>query len=244
MTNSPKLKDQLIVDQVVSKEQEQTKVLGLIWRPHTDTLTFKFSDSRDPDNITKRSCLSMVSKLFDPVGLLTPVTIKSRIFMQGLWSLKISWDQTLTDELRQQWDSLNNELKLTSRTEIPRVTIIDQEADLHIFSDASNKAYGACAYLSCNGQGNLIMGKAKVAPLKNLTIPKLELTAVLLAARLTKFIHDAYKGIINIRNTHLWCDSQILVTKSETFTSPCYKQGERNKQPYSRHKGEIYNHKG
>ena len=99
------------------------------------------------------------------------------------------------------WNLVSYRFRLTSRTETPRVAIIDQEADLHIFSDASNKAYGACAYLSCNGQGNLIMGKAKVAPLKNLTIPKLELTAVLLAARLTKFIHDAYKGIIKIKNS-------------------------------------------
>ena len=97
-----------------------------------------------------------------------------------------------------------------------------QEADLHVFSDTSNKAYGTCAYLCCNGQGTLVLGKAKAAPLINVTIPKIELSAVLLAATLTNFIHEVYKGIIiYIRNTHLWCDSQMtlywLQSRKESF---------------------------
>lgn len=210
VTNSPKLQEQLKVDEVMCRETAQTKVLGLIWNPSSDTLTFKFSDSKDPE-ITKRSCLSMVSKLFDPLGLLTPVVIKSRIFLQGLWKLKISWDQMLSDELCQEWNLLEQELKLISNTKVPRAVTIHNKADLHIFSDASSKAYGACAYLCSEGQAILIMGKAKVAPLKDLTIPKLELTAVLLASRLNKFLHEAYKNTIDINNTYLWCDSQITL---------------------------------
>ncbi len=71
----------------------------------------------------------MVSKPFDPQGLLLYVTVKSRIFLQGLWKLKTSWDQTLPDKFCDQQDLLNKELKTTSETQILRITIIQLEAD-------------------------------------------------------------------------------------------------------------------
>ena len=81
---------------------------------------------------------------------------------------------------------------------------------MHVFGDASNMAYGACVYI-VNGSGNLVIGKAKVAPIKPVTIPNLELTAVLWAARLSKFVKDAYDGVILFKNIHLWCDSQVAL---------------------------------
>ncbi|MCP4253045.1 MAG: hypothetical protein GY775_06490, partial [Candidatus Scalindua sp.] len=83
--------------------------------------------------------------------------------------------------------------------------------ELHAFSDASNSAYGTAVYFCCEGMSRLVMAKAKVAPIKPVTIPKLELTALLLAARLTTFITDAYQGILEIAKVHLWCDSQIAL---------------------------------
>lgn len=110
------------------RETAQTKVQGLIWNPNLDTLTFKLCDFNDPE-VTKRSCLGMVSKLFDPLGLLTPVVIKSRIFLQGLWKLKISWDQTLSDEPCQERYTLQKELKSGCNKEIPRAVTIHNKAD-------------------------------------------------------------------------------------------------------------------
>ena len=210
VTNNLKLQEQLNLDGVLAKQPEQAKVLGLVWNTISDTVTFKLSDSNDPE-ITKRSCLSLMSQLFDPLGLLTPVTIKSRIFLQGLWVLKTDWDQPLEGELIHQWHSLREDLYRVSKLEIPRAVTRQNTAELHIFSDASNKAYGACAFICHNGETSLIMGKAKVAPLKPLTIPKLELTALLLAARLAKFIHAAYENTLHLNSTNLWCDSQIAL---------------------------------
>jgi len=80
---------------------------------------------------------------------------------------------------------------------------------MHVFSDASNLAYGATANFCTKDNSRLIMAKAKVAPIKLVTIPKLQLRAVLLAARLTNFIQKAYEGSLTITNTYLWCGSQI-----------------------------------
>ena len=86
---------------------------------------------------------------------------------------------------------------------MPRQVCTGVKAHLHIFSDASIKAYGAAAYMCCNGNSNLVMAKTKVAAIKALTVPKLELTAVVLAARLAKFIIEAYKDEATIVETFM-----------------------------------------
>ena len=84
--------------------------------------------------------------------------------------------------------------------------------ELHLFSDASHTAYGACAYIvEPTKRGSLILSKAKVAPMKKVTIPKLELTAIVLAARMSKFVQEAYKGIVTFKEIYWWCDSQVAL---------------------------------
>ncbi|XP_074027268.1 uncharacterized protein [Leptinotarsa decemlineata] len=63
---------------------ENAKTLGLVWLPHTDMLVFKINIP-DNKNATKRKILSCISTIFDPLALLSPVTITSKIIMQKLW---------------------------------------------------------------------------------------------------------------------------------------------------------------
>ena len=208
-TNSPRLEQQLHLDGVIAGEKGPVKILGLYWEPKSDSLSFNLR-TEIQGRVTKRKCLSMVSQLFDPLGLLLPVTIKARIFLQNLWKAKLDWDQPLPEVMNTEWEGHTAELHKASKITVPRVLYLIQEGDMHVFGDASNMAYGACVYI-VNGSGNLVIGKAKVAPIKAVTIPKLELTAVLLPARLSKFVKDAYDGVILFKNIHLLCDSQVAL---------------------------------
>ena len=80
---------------------------------------------------------------------------------------------------------------------------------IHVFADASTKAYGAVAYLQADTHCAFVMAKTRVAPLKQLTLPKLELLAALTATRVSHFIITS----LSLQNIllHLWVDSQIVL---------------------------------
>ena len=100
---------QVITDQAskegVHDDNNPVNVLGLQWNTHTDalSLTTKSPLPAATSLVTKRDVLCESSKVFDPLGLLSPVTIKAKIFMQKLWQCNVQWDEPLTDEDQQQW---------------------------------------------------------------------------------------------------------------------------------------------
>ena len=105
----------------------------------------------------------------------------------------------------------------------PRQVTTSNRVSLHLFSDASSVAYGVAAYVVSDDMSTLIMAKAKVAPIKTVTIPKLELTAVLLAARFVTYIKEAQLGKLEIGQTYIWSDSQITLSwLSSTKVLPIY----------------------
>nr|XP_037871813.1 uncharacterized protein LOC119629588 isoform X2 [Bombyx mori] len=141
--------------------------------------------------ITKRSILSNVSQIFDPLGLLSPVIIVAKVLLQQLWLLKIGWDDTVPDHIARVWNRFVNSLQALDTIRIPRHVIGVQRMyiELHVFSDASQTAYGACIYIrtvsiDSTVSVRLLISKTKVAPLKTLSIPRLELCGALLGARL------------------------------------------------------------
>ncbi|KER30449.1 hypothetical protein T265_13163, partial [Opisthorchis viverrini] len=89
-----------------------------------------------------------------------------------------------------------------------------QHQSLHIFSDASEVGYGAVAYLRCESlrqvDCSLLMGKARVAPLKSVTIPRLELQAAVLAVRLMR--HLVKQLEVRFDNIYFWTDSMIVTS--------------------------------
>ena len=202
------------VDQSLQDKDPETKVLGLRWNPNTDTLQFQQRQPPDDaiNNITKREVLRESSKIYDPLGILTPVTIRAKILMQELWKEGYGWDEPLPQELQAKWLSLSNDLQAATRITFPRryfpsLSTWPPNTSLHVFVDASVKAYGATAYITYGSEISLVMAKSRVAPLKKLTLPQLELMAAVLGARLSSYLQTH----LQVSNVYLWSDSQIVL---------------------------------
>ncbi|XP_011884091.1 PREDICTED: uncharacterized protein LOC105571233 [Vollenhovia emeryi] len=173
------------------------RTLGLVWRVENDILTYSVDLPRN-NQVTKRSILSVTSMIFDPLGLLSPCTIMAKILIQKLWLEKLSWDESLPSSLHFQWTQYYNQLKLLNNFRIPRQAMAPNAAkvQIHGFADASKNAYGACVYVlvvdvESKIHTNLLCAKTKIAPLKTQTIPRLELCAALVLAKLISTVEGA-----------------------------------------------------
>ena len=181
-------------------EYQDTKVLGLGWNTNDDylyILTQKFSET----NLTKRKLVSEVAQIYDPIGFLTPIIITAKILIQQIWKTKVSWDAKLNDNFHKIWTSFVQNMLTIQNFRIKRSINVSQgdKVELNIFCDASKKAYGVVCYLTKEDKNCFIYAKARVAPLKERSIPQLELTALLLAARISNFIKKSYKSVWNIK---------------------------------------------
>uniref|UniRef100_A0ABD2WWD8 RNase H type-1 domain-containing protein n=2 Tax=Trichogramma kaykai TaxID=54128 RepID=A0ABD2WWD8_9HYME len=207
---------------VVSSDE---RVLGLHWDPKLDLLSFNFNKFRtlgvsvDSSKVpTRREVLSLIMSVFDPLGLISPVTIHSRILMQDICARKIKWDEFLGAQDFKEWLWWLQELEKVKEVHVPRCYYLGNlkiiSSQLHIFCDASSKAFAAVAYwrfsLSDGSfHSTIIMSKCKFAPLKTLTIPRLELQAAVLATRISEVVsreHDFKADKI-----FFWSDSQIVL---------------------------------
>lgn len=203
------------IDFSINKENE-SKILGLSWHCERDILKYKISNFNSPSIITKRTILSRIATIFDPLGLLSPSIIIAKMLLQKMWSEKLTWDQPLPPHIRRAWEEFSSELCLLNRLEIPRKTFCDNynRAFLHGFADASETSYGACVYIvSSNAKGEirsyLLSAKSRVAPIKSITIPRLELSAALILAQLVSKILGSIP--LKFDNIHLWSDSTIVL---------------------------------
>ncbi|XP_077260520.1 uncharacterized protein LOC143896497 [Temnothorax americanus] len=198
------------------REDERIKILGLSWNPNRDVFQFQVKGSPTLGE-TKRKILSEIAKLFDPLGWATPVVIRAKIFMQQLWASKCSWDEPVPSDLFTQWRRYYEQLPELEKITIPRWTqygphTLDQA--LHGFSDASTTAYAAVVYMrtvSMDGTVTVTMlaAKSKVAPLKTMSVPRLELCASQLLARLLLFVCRLLD--MPYTPTYCWTDSQVVL---------------------------------
>lgn len=157
--------------------------------------------------------------LYDPLGLLTHFTSYLKVLLQHIWRSKITWDETIEDRHVDQWNLWLQVLPHVEKLRIPRCYLKDMESyenldtQLHIFADASRTCSAAVGYLRvCNGSKvvcSIVMAKSRVAPMKLISVPKLELVAAVLGARLSKTIIDALK--IKISKTVFWSDSRSVL---------------------------------
>ncbi|XP_011884025.1 PREDICTED: uncharacterized protein LOC105571160 [Vollenhovia emeryi] len=193
-----------------------TNILGLCWNASTDTFHFTLASTSTAE-ITKRRVLSSIAKLFDPLGLVSPVIIKAKIIMQELWSIKIGWDEPLPSHAAVKWREFVEELQDMPCLSFPRwIGIADNHAvEVHGFCDASKLTICAAVYIrvfSSNGDitSHLVVSKTEVAPLKRLTIPRLELSGAVLLAKLVNRVLAVWT--LNTQAIYLWTDSAITYT--------------------------------
>ncbi|XP_071055703.1 uncharacterized protein [Onthophagus taurus] len=196
-------------------DNESSRTLGLFWQ-HKDHLHYYVS-SDNYKTITKRRVLSMISRIYDPLHLLGPIHIRAKMYMQALWKCQLGWDDPIKGDLLNEWLNYVSKLKEIERIIIPRRVLINKPTlvELHGFSDASLKAYAECVYVkSKNNDGevsiNLLYAKSRVSPLRNISLPRLELCGALLLAKLMKRVRATLN--LTIEREFYWCDSTIVLS--------------------------------
>lgn len=201
-----------------SNANQTIKTLGLLWEPKHDQFLFstEFDSSFNELTPTKRVVLSTVARIFDPLGLISPVIVLGKLLIQDIWAEGLDWDEPLREYLLQRWVEFRTSLchlaEINISRSVCRSTPVRMEQ--HGFADASQRAYGACVYLrSIYSDGTITMhllcSKSRNAPKPDLTIPRLELCAAQLLARLILKTTEALQ--ININDVVLWSDSQIVL---------------------------------
>ena len=142
--------------------------------------------------------LSTAASLFDPLGFLSPVLLIPTLIMEELCRLKLDWDDPAPENLQEKWLNWIGEMPLLrdhmiSRCFRPDHASGESKTELHYFSDASESAYGAVCYVKLcyedgTSQVSFLIGKSRLAPIKLVTIPRLELCAAVLSVRLHEII--------------------------------------------------------
>ncbi|XP_076230305.1 uncharacterized protein LOC143176843, partial [Nomia melanderi] len=195
---------------------ETRKALGISWKTQTDEIMYTIKTTGDV-RPTKRSILSQIAQLFDPLGLLGPVIVRAKIIMQELWKAHLSWDESVPQSLETMWIDFKRELPQLNEFVIPRATVLKHSVAIQLlgFADASEAAYGACLYLrSVNKEGgcnaSLVCAKSRIAPVKTISLPRLELCAAKLLADLTKETIEALSHL-KIEKVLLWSDSTVTL---------------------------------
>ncbi|XP_055604719.1 uncharacterized protein LOC129752952 [Uranotaenia lowii] len=195
------------------------RVLGMYWKPKLDVFTYRTSMQLEPLRPTKREVLRTVMSLFDPLGLLSFFVVHGKIIIQDIWRAKTDWDEKIPKEINEKWQLWANyfarlgDVRI-NRSYFPNCTTDQlEEVQLHIFCDASDSAYACVAYMRVKIGGrvqcSLVAGKAKVAPLKVLSIPRLELQAAVIGSRMQNSIIESHRLIIS--KTTFWSDSKTVL---------------------------------
>lgn len=220
LSNDPEVLSLLNIDQrnplniLIVGVNESSKTLGIQWYSHEDILKIQIPQQSD-FTPSKRRILSEIAQIYDPLGLVSPIIISAKIFIQKLWSLQISWDEHIPSEFLVQWNKIHKQISNLNKIEIPRNTVGTGFSiiDLHCFCDASCNAYASCIYVRSEDTQNkkrvrLLCSKTKVAPIKTLSIPRLELCAALLGAQLCHVVLDSLKFNVPV---FFWSDSQVVL---------------------------------
>ena len=133
----------------------EQKVLGMRWNMSEDKLVFSLHDIAELAkklHSTKRNVVSLIGKFYDPLGFLSPIVVKYKIFMQALCEAKMGWDDVLTGRLLIQWNNLVSSLDNTPQMQIPRSYLDGIQENILSYTlcgycDASLSAYAAVVYL-------------------------------------------------------------------------------------------------
>lgn len=236
--------------QYFESEDDVTKLLGMYWNSSEDVFSFKGLNLDEKFDLcfTKRNVLSLIARMFDPLGLISPFTMYAKILFQEIWRLGLGWDDTLPNDLQLKFQCWVDSIKTIKNFEIdrcyfPMLLLRSFEGlEMHAFSDASEKGYGSIVYLRMPKSQeefyvSFVMSRTKVAPIKRVTLPRLELLGALLSARLICFVKSALHLPDSVR-VACWTDSKVAlswikgdpskwkmfvanrVTEIQTLTSP------------------------
>ena len=181
---SPELRDTQTSLTISESDEIYSKTLGIAWHSVLDHFKLSVTDQPPPENITKRKLVLDIAKIYDVLGWFAPSTIKSKILLQRVWESKVEWDNPVPPPIKEEWMLWQSQLKYLRQVHIPRCYFPKQTQivsfQIHRFSDASESTYAGVVYFQMTDRDgavytSLIISKTKVAPIKRLTIPRLEL---------------------------------------------------------------------
>ena len=210
-----------ITETPVDSSSEKSKVLGHTWDCENDIIEFSFEKLADCakslEPLTKRNILRVTAKLFDPLGMVSPVFIKNKILFQKL--AKKNWDEPVDENIRKDWVKWVDDLSAVKFITLPRcyfkgrIEILN--STFHVFTDASVLAFAAVIYLVIQTQSeyfsSLVTSKTRVAPLTDISLRRLELLGALTGARLINCVHEALTDVLYVNEIVCWSDSLVTL---------------------------------
>nr|XP_054773349.1 uncharacterized protein LOC129281437 [Lytechinus pictus] len=193
------------------------RALGLTWDVDEDCFLYKFAPKEKP--ITRRGILSVLSSVYDPLGYACPFTLKAKLVLQELTRCKLGWDEQIPVYQMKSWTEWLQDLPIMAEFGVNRCVkpqsmgqVVNYE--LHHFADASEVAYGAVSYLVMKDDrdqvhSSIVLAKSHLAPLKKLTLPRLELLAAALAVKMDIVLTRELE--VPISRSIYWTDSTIVL---------------------------------
>ena len=193
------------------------RALGGTWCVENDHFKFIIEFRNRP--LTCRGILSTISSIYDPNGFVGPVTLKGKQILQQMCHDGLDWDSPIPEELHPIWEKWRNEILELEKLEIQRCfKPVDfgeiKAVELHYFSDASEGGYGQCSYIRLVNDSDkahcaFVIGKARVSPLRQKSIPRLELAAATVSAKMSEFLRNELT--YSDRSEYFWSDSKIVL---------------------------------
>ena len=192
------------------------RTLGMEWDIEHDSFRFKISVKEK--HATRRGMLSIISSVFDPLGFVAPFILAAKVLLQTSCH-QLGWDDEISGENLARWKSWLTDLPtlegfLTKRCVKPQDFGEPFHNEIHHFSDASEIGYGTVSYLrSINENGKIncafLFAKSRLAPMKRITIPRLELTEATLAVKIDGMLRRELE--ISIDKSVFWTDSTCVL---------------------------------
>lgn len=201
------------------EEEEFRKTLGVFWAPKGDFFSFSTAQfNNDKQTLTKRTILSLIARLYDPMGWVGPCTLHAKIIMQRIWEQQLGWDDEVCGTIKADFEEFLQDLHQLTKIKLPRwIKILDDDTPITLygFSDASLKAYGSVLYIknpdvTDSNKLLLLTSRTRVKPLKHVTLARLELNAAVMLAEMVKWA----KKLLEPRKVKVlvFSDSQIVLS--------------------------------
>ena len=197
--------------------------LGLKWNVEEDAFVWELDSEAlvraQRKALTRRGVLAVVSSLFDPLGMIAPYVMKAKLLLQELCRRKLEWDEEINESEKKQWLRWLSDLSKLKEVKIGRCFKPDgfgeiQTAELHLFSDGSRDGYGAVAYLRLVDDRDrihccFVLGRARVVPIREITIPRLELSVAVVSVQLRETIQRELD--MRLDRVMFWSDSMSVL---------------------------------
>ena len=193
------------------------RALGVRWNVSSDTFGFAIVIKDRP--LTRRGILSIISSIYDALGFVAPFILTAKLILQDLCRLKLGWDDKIPEEFQNRWHAWLSDLPQLEQLAIDRCFKSSEmkeitSVQLHHFSDASQQGYGAVSYIriadnSGKTKCSFVMGKSRLAPIKLVTIPRMELSAAVVSTKLERMLRNELS--ISIDQSFFWTDSTCVL---------------------------------